>query len=354
MHIGAVMIFAPRRQRRAISASRRRARSPARRAAALPPAALAAADRRPELAELGERTTVFDIARSRPPGARCRRRAAAGAARLGRPYFVAAPRPHAAAVGDGRRRGARGRPLGARHQDPPLHGRRRRLGRREHPAARHRAGRRAAGRAGAARLGDPAAGDPCRPLVARRRHAAAWRGWRACRSMRARAGLGMVGAGHRHRPPSAPRHRRATTFARGWRSCSSRTRSTRPRGRSLNVPIGGHRRLAVVARAARRAEGDQDGARRQVNDVVLAASAGGLRRAAPGARRDASRRRPAGDGPGRTSAATANGSRSATGSARCSSSCRWPSPTRCAATGCRPPRGAIPQGAATRRSARER
>ena len=68
------------------------------------------------------------------------------AARVARRLLVAPPRPPPAAVGDDAARRARGRALGAGHQDPPLPRRRRRLGRHRAPAARRLPGGAAAAR----------------------------------------------------------------------------------------------------------------------------------------------------------------------------------------------------------------
>ena len=66
--------------------------------------------------------------------ARSWRRARAG--RMGVGLLLTTPRPAPPAMGDGARGGPRRRPLGACHQDTPLHGRRRRHDGRRPPAAR--------------------------------------------------------------------------------------------------------------------------------------------------------------------------------------------------------------------------
>ena len=95
-------------------------------------------DRRPALAELGGGHGL----RRRPP--RVRGRAACPgrprpAHRLGRRVLLAAAGPHQAAAGRWQS-SPRRRPLGHGHQDPPLHGRRGRLGRHGDDPARHAAG----------------------------------------------------------------------------------------------------------------------------------------------------------------------------------------------------------------------
>ena len=104
---------------------------------------------------------------------------------------------------------------------------------------------------------------------------------------------------------------------------------------SLNAPIGGRRRLAVANVPLEDLKRIKAALGGTVNDVVLAAAAGGLARAAARARRRASAAGASRDGPGQPARRPPSGWRSGTGSRRCSSTCRWPRPTRDVATSAR-------------------
>ena len=91
-----------------------------------------------------------------------------------------------------------------------------------------------------------------------------------------RAGLGMVGAGidiarHPRRGIDALRRSRRMAELLVQDEINAAPRS------SINVPIGGHRRLAVVTLPIDELKAIKNGLGGKLNDVVLAASAGGLR-----------------------------------------------------------------------------
>ena len=132
MHIGGVMVFEPQPGGGAPPLDQVRER---RRRAAAGPAALRAAALRARgpaaCAGRAGRRIPTSTSPATCAAAGCRPRAEirellewAGE------YYSRAARPHPAALGDGRADELARRPLGAGHQDPPLHGRRRRLGRR--------------------------------------------------------------------------------------------------------------------------------------------------------------------------------------------------------------------------------
>ena len=132
-----------------------------------------------------------------------------------------------------------GRPLGPGEQDPSLHGRRRRLGRRRAPAARRDA--------------------RSRPAPAGGRHA---------RGDRRRHGSGAPAGRAAARPPRRRRRRappaelaRPAPCSRASPSSSLRNELVAAPHTSLNGPIGKQRRFAV-GRAARGPQGDQARARR--------------------------------------------------------------------------------------------
>ena len=212
----------------------------------------------------------------RPPhrAARARHRGAAVPPR--RADRLPAARPLEAAVGELARRGARGRPLRADLQDPPL-ARRRRLGRRP----RDRAVRpRADAGAAADRPRAVAAASPSR----RRR--------RADRRRR-RAALST-------QPPSSSRARSARRHGprRSFGSCAMPPRASarscgpgsirRPQT-PLNVEIGPHRRFAVVRQRARRIQRGQERARRHGQRRRADGRLGSARALAALARRSAPR-----------------------------------------------------------------
>ncbi|GIK78620.1 MAG: diacylglycerol O-acyltransferase [Actinomycetes bacterium] len=91
-----------------------------------------------------------------------------------------------------------------------------------------------------------------------------------------RAGVGVLGRGldlvrHPDRGVDALRRSRALAEVLVRDELIAAPRS------SINVPIGGHRRLAVVVAPLAELKGIKDGLGGKLNDVVLAASAGGLR-----------------------------------------------------------------------------
>ena len=157
-----------------------------------------------------------------------RRPAARRAARLGGGVLLGPARPLAPALGDGARRRARGRALGAGHQDAPRDGRRGRLGRRRLRDARRRAdGRR-----------PPAAEPPRRPAVARRASSRAGRSARAldsgasaCGTARGRTAARSAARRSASSPDPSRPPRRCAAHGR-WRSCWSATSWSPPRARA--------------------------------------------------------------------------------------------------------------------------
>ena len=204
-------------------------------------------------------------------------------------------------------RGPRRRPLGARHQDPPLPRGRRRLDRRGHGAARCRA------EARAVEAADPDASRACR----RQRERAAPLGRPADGGGRGDRGGGSPSAARRR----GARRRARTARAAHPRRARRRAADERQRPAQRASPAGRHRG------AARGDQGDQAGARRDGQRRHPLARHRRAARAARGARGDPARRGPACDGarqrPCRGRAPRAR----ATASPRCSSisRSRWAS-----------------------------
>ena len=154
MHIGAALIFDPLPRggapgHRGVPRARARPHRPP---AAVRPAAVRRPRRPRHLADLGARRGLRPGC-PRPSCDAARAGGRGGAARMARGLLVASPGPPAPALGDGAPRRPRGRPLGARDEDPPLPRRRRRLGRRRRRPARRLTRRAAAATARAARAG---------------------------------------------------------------------------------------------------------------------------------------------------------------------------------------------------------
>ena len=252
-------------------------------------------------------------------------------------YFSHAPRPGPAAVGDRPRR-ARRRPLGDGDQDPSLHGRRRRLGRRRPDHPRPRAAIPGAPEIAAGRV-RPAGPHPGIRGTLRRRGLAALAA--VARGLRHR-GVGAVRARRRRacrrrrrrrHPPRARRETRCDARARSprcWSATSSiaapppaSTSRSAPRATLavIEVPLD---ELKEIKRVARR-----DGQRRRPRGRPRAACGGCSSIAA---RRCP--RRACGRWCRSTSALRPSSSRSATGSPHCSSTCRSPSRTPGDATSC--------------------
>ena len=189
---------------------RRGARAAARAAerdAPLPPAPLEPGHRRAELAGVGgrrRRSTSPATSAGRP----CPRRAERTSWPSGRGSSSRTASTAPAAVGDGPARGTRRGPLGAREQDPSLHGRRCRLGRRHPPAA----GSDTRARAARSRRRGP---DPDR----RRRRAHPPPGRPAARrAIRRRRAPAPLRAPRRH--PAGPGARRAAAAQRAARGAA--------------------------------------------------------------------------------------------------------------------------------------
>ena len=160
---------------------------------------------------------------------RSRRRGRARVPGLDLGLLLASPGPRPSAVGDGAARRSDGRPLGVGVQDPPLPGRRRRLGRRRRPAARRKATPR----------------EPSAPHVTGCL-GLAWLGWlqHPPEPVGQLAGAGLAAArGGAHalmHPRDALERSRAVIDLLVRDELIAAPRS------SLNVPIGATRRIATV------------------------------------------------------------------------------------------------------------